>query len=268
MESTCTLNRSTPFILFEEPVVRDFIARHGVDPRTLPEDDRRWLAHAAGYLTQFVREVRALVDEKPGRQLGVTVFGPTKERPEDEFYKNKSYVCDVDTWLAERLVNFIIPSKDIDLEVLRRWRRLAGDSVHLWPDLMPRSQPPAAYTALASRYRQAGADGFALWDGERRQARLTEWHAVSQLGHFERYPQIVAQAPAAFSVDPARDAAAACRRRILSATADLFHAKHPAFRRRSPCRRRRARPPRTDGTRALLALAHEGAAHHGQRDLL
>ena len=196
------LNRSTPFILYEEPVVRDFIARHGVDPRTLPEGDRRWLAHAAGYLTQFVREVRSLVDEKPGRQLGVTVFGPTKERPEDEFYKNKSYVCDVDTWLGEGLVNFVIPSKEIDLEVLRRWRRLGGDRVQLWPDLMPRSQPPAAYTALAGRYREAGADGFALWDGERRQARLTEWQAVRQLGHFQRYPQIVAQTAAHFRSIP------------------------------------------------------------------
>ena len=184
------LNRATPFILFEEPVVRDFIQRHAVDPRGLPEGDPRWVAHCAGYVTQFVREVRALVDEKPGRQLGVTVAGPAKERPEDGLYKGKSYVCDVETWIRDRLVNYVIPSQRINPAALRRWRELAGDRVHLWPDLMPRSQPPAEYVALASRYREAGADGFGLWDGERRHARLSQWHAVRQLGHAARYPQI------------------------------------------------------------------------------
>lgn len=196
------LNRSTPFVLFEEPVVNEFIARYGDDPRDLPGTDRRWVAHCAGYVTQFVREVRALVDERAGRQLGVTVFGPTKERPEDEFYKGKSYVCDVETWIREGLVDRVIPSKEIDLEVLRRWRELADERVHLWPDLMPRSQPPAGYTALARRYLAAGADGFGLWDGERRQGRLSEWQAVRQLGHFERYREIEAQAAKHFRSIP------------------------------------------------------------------
>ncbi|HVT73644.1 MAG TPA: family 10 glycosylhydrolase [Lacunisphaera sp.] len=196
------LNRGTPFVLYEEPAVRDFIARHGIDPRQLPEHDPRWLAHAAGYTTQFVREVRALVNEVPGRQLGVTVFGPTKSRPGDEHYSDKSYVCDVETWLREGLVDYVIPSQRIDLGVLRRWRELAGDRVHLWPDLMPRSQPPADYVALARRYREAGADGFGLWDGERRHARLTQWEAVRQLGHVDRYPRIVAAAAGHFRSVP------------------------------------------------------------------
>ncbi len=185
------LNRATPFILFEEPVVRDFVARHGVDPRGLPDTDRRWVAHCAGYVTQFVREVRALVNESPGRRLGVTVFGPTKQRPEDENFKGKSYVCDVETWLREGLVDLVIPSKEIDPAALRRWREIGGARVNLWPDLMPRSQPAASYAALAERYRAAGADGFGLWDGERRHARLSEWNAVRHLGHFDRYREIV-----------------------------------------------------------------------------
>ncbi|MBL9216184.1 MAG: hypothetical protein JNG83_11965 [Opitutaceae bacterium] len=192
------LNRSTPFVLYEEPVVRAFVAQHGVDPRTLPDHDPRWLAHGAGYLTQFVREVRALVDRKPGRQLGVTVFGPTKERPTDERYKLKSYVCDVDAWLGEGLVNYVIPSQQIDPEVLRRWRRLAGDRAHIWPDLMPRSQPPAAFARQARGYHEAGADGFSLWDGERRHARLSEWAALRQLGHLDRLDPIARQGPSWF----------------------------------------------------------------------
>ena len=61
------LQRSQPFVMFEEPVVRGFQERYGIDPRTLPDDDPRLLAHKADFLTQFLREVRALVDEQPGR---------------------------------------------------------------------------------------------------------------------------------------------------------------------------------------------------------
>lgn len=157
-------------------------------------------AQPAGGLTRdFARNRWQIVDYETAEGVkGCMVFA----RPDDEFYKNKSYVCDVDTWISEGLVDYVIPSQRIDLPVLRRWRRLSGDRVHLWPDLMPRSQPPAAYTALAESFHGAGADGFSLWDGERRQARLTEWAAVRQLGHRERYRQIVAQAPAHFRSIP------------------------------------------------------------------
>ena len=198
------LNRSTPFVLFEEPVVKDFIARYGDDPRLITGRDQRWLDHCAGYVTQFVREVRALIDEKPGRRLGVTVFGPTKEHPDNPFYKDKSYVCDVDTWLREGLVDMVIPSQYIDVQVLRRWRSIAGDRVNLWPDLMPRSQPAKDFVALARKYADAGADGFGLWDGERRHARLTQWDALRQLGHTDRYDQIVREAPGHFRSIPLR----------------------------------------------------------------
>lgn len=196
------LNRSTPFVLFEEPVVKAFIARYGDDPRLITGRDQRWLDHCAGFVTQFVREVRALVDEKPGRRLGVTVFGPTKENPGDAFYKAKSYVCDVETWLRERLVDLVIPSQYIDPPVLRHWRQIAGDEVNIWPDLMPRSQPAAGFVALTRKYSEAGADGYSLWDGERRHARLTQWEALRQLGHRDRHNQIVSEAPGNFRSIP------------------------------------------------------------------
>jgi hypothetical protein len=184
------LNRSTPFVLYEEPVVRDFVARYGEDPRKLDSRDERYVALCAEYLTRFVREVRKLVDERPGRMLGVTVFGPTKDRPEDTRYKGKSYVCDVPTWLRAGLVDLVVPSQYIAPEVLREWRALGGARVKLWPDLMPRQQPPERFAALAQSYADSGADGFALWDGERRQARLTEWAALRRCGAIGRLGEI------------------------------------------------------------------------------
>ncbi|HXA51817.1 MAG TPA: family 10 glycosylhydrolase [Candidatus Acidoferrum sp.] len=189
------LNRSTPFVYFEEPVVRSFIARYGVDPRPLAESDPRWQAHCAGFVTQFVREVRKLVDEKPGRQLGITIYGEAhKYDPEPAGFHPLRYGCDVETWLREGLADYIMPSPKIDLALLRKWRTLAGDRVHLWPDLMPRTQLPQSYAALAKKYYEAGADGYCTWDGERRAARLSEWAAVQQLGSPGQLDRLAAEA--------------------------------------------------------------------------
>ena len=189
------LNRSTPFVLYEEPVVRSFQEQHGEDPRKLPADDPRWLAHCAGYLTRFVREVRALVDEKPGRQLGVTVYGENPKNSRDPDLQLKHCVCDVETWLRERLVDYVMPSPYIDVSLLKAWRALAGDRVHLWPDLMPRIQPPEGYVRLAKRYYDAGADGLCLWDGDCRPPHISQWAVVQTLGHKHLLNRLVRECP-------------------------------------------------------------------------
>jgi hypothetical protein len=68
------LNRSAPFTYYEEPVIRNFREKYGEDARRVPENDPRWQAHCAGYVTQYLSEIRKRVDEKRGRELGVTVF--------------------------------------------------------------------------------------------------------------------------------------------------------------------------------------------------
>jgi hypothetical protein len=189
------LNRATPFIGYEPPVVDAFRAKHGVDPRQLPESDARWATHCAGYVTGFLREVRALVDEKPGRELAITLYGePTKYDHDKEGFDPMRYQCDVETWITERLADYLMPSPYISLDLIRRWRQLGGERLHIWPDLMPRAQLPSAYARLAKRYYDAGADGFCTWDGERRAARLSEWAAIQRLGHRDQLDQLAEQA--------------------------------------------------------------------------
>jgi len=185
------LNRSEPYVFYEEPVVRSFQKKYGKDPRKLSVEDPRWLAHSAGYVTQFIREVRALVDEKPGRELGVTISGRKNGNP--AHYEENH--CDVETWLRERLVNYIMPTSHLHASLLKKWRKIAGDRVHLWPDLMPRAQSAASYASLAKMYYEAGADGLCLWDGERRTARISEWAGVQRLGHIEQLERLIEQGP-------------------------------------------------------------------------
>jgi Glycosyl hydrolase-like 10 len=190
------LNRANPFVFFEEPVVRSFQTKYGTDPRGLPENDHRWHQHCAGFVTQFVREVRSLLDERPGRELGTTIYGEPHKYDKDKTpYHPIRYCCDVETWLREGLVNYVMPSPSIKTELLQKWRGLAGDRVHLWPDLMPRTQLPENYARLAGKYYEAGADGLCLWDGERRPAHISEWAAVQQLGHKDLLGRLARQAP-------------------------------------------------------------------------
>ena len=185
------LNRSEPYVYYEEPVVSAFREKYGEDPRQLSVEDPRWVEHSAGYLTQFIREVRQLLDEKPDRNLGVTLSGRENGRP--VHYEENH--CDVDTWIGEGLVDYLMVTPYLHTSLLQRWRSLGGEKLHIWPDLMPRAQTAASYARLAKRYYRAGADGLCLWDGERRSARISEWAAVRQLGHRRFLDQIIKDGP-------------------------------------------------------------------------
>src|SRR5690606_1355308 len=140
-----------------------FQAKYGEDPRRLPDYDPRWVEHTAGYTTQFVREVRALVREKPGCELAVTFYGYPSKYDNFEKFDPIYYTCDVDTWLKEGLVDYLWPVQGFIPELLQHWRALSP-TVRIWPDLMPRSQPGEAFALQAKQAYAAGADGFFLND--------------------------------------------------------------------------------------------------------
>lgn len=190
------LNRSNPFVMYEAPVVEAFREKYDEDPRDLPEDDPRFMQLRADFTTQFVREIRALVDEKPNRELAVTFYGhPHKYDPIRDGFHPFRYNCDIERWIEEKLVDYLMPSPKISHELIGKWREMGGDRLHIWPDLMPRTQPAEMYGQLAKDYYEAGADGLCLWDGERRTQRISEWAAVRRLGHKDQLDQIIEQGP-------------------------------------------------------------------------
>ncbi len=192
---TIYFHRFHPFVLYEAPVVEAFQAQYGEDPRQLPGDDPRWIVHCAGYVTQFLREVRALVDEKPGRELAVTLWGaPTRYDTNPDFDPIR-YNCDVSIWIREGIVNYIFPTAKVSPELVRRWSQESQGRVHVWPDLIPRSQPAEGYARLARDFYAAGADGFGLVDCDRRGPHLSEWAVQRLLGHPELVDWLVEQSP-------------------------------------------------------------------------
>lgn len=181
------LHRFNPFVLYEEPVVTSFIEKHGEDPRALSEYDPRWVQHCADYLTGFLRKVRKLVDEKPGRKLAVTFFGThTKLDPDPLNWEPIRYNYDVDTWIREGIADYLLPMQAPKPSLIKKWIDLSeGREVHIWPDLHPRHMPGEEFAKMAKKYYEAGANGFCFNDGERRSTYISEWAIESRLGHID-----------------------------------------------------------------------------------
>ena len=179
-------DRCFPFVLYEQPSIDRFQDRYGEDPRTVPPDDERWIAHQCDMVSQFLREVRSLVDQKPDRF--VAVHFRAGEYETWRAVEPRHYGCDVETWIREGLVDYLMPTPCASsalADSLSRWRKLAGSKIKIYPDLFPRSMPGEAYADLAACYYEAGADGFVMRDCERRHPRSSEWAVARHLGHRE-----------------------------------------------------------------------------------
>ena len=195
---TLYLNRCAPFVFYETPAIESFRAKFSDDPRNLPVNDERWVRHCGTYVTKFLKEIRCLLDEKAGRQLAV-VFNTAEFGSRKNGRVAHKYHFDVDTWISEGLVDYLMPTKKIEDRWIRRWRELGGERLHIWPDLRPRGMPGEYYVRRARRFYEAGADGFCFWDGERRPPRTSEWATARFLGHRDALDQMEKDAQSHFT---------------------------------------------------------------------
>ena len=187
-------NRSAPYVMYEEPSVTSFMEKYGIDPRELPEDDERWQEHVAGYVTQFVREVRNLLDEKPGRELSIIYSKSGNDLGPGTIDKG----CDPDTWMKEGLVDYLFFDQSITAEYIAYCKELGKGRVKVYSSLMPRQQPGEEFTKLAESIYEKGFDGFFVWDCERRIQRASEWDIEKHLGHRDQLKAMAQRAPGYF----------------------------------------------------------------------
>ncbi len=103
------LSRGIPYVLFEQPFVDLFMARHGgEDPRYLPLDEPRVVALHCEVMTGFVRKLRARVDKKVGVHARVLT----------SLYDSRLAGIDAAQWAKEGLVTAIISYPQVFREVL------------------------------------------------------------------------------------------------------------------------------------------------------
>ncbi len=202
-------SRSFPFAYYEQPVRKAFEAEYGEDMRKVPQDDRRTWKARATFVTQFLREIRAMLDEvgrAQGRELANCYLVPhgnaqpgfpyeTAKAPLDE---PLHAALDCETWIREGLVDYLVLHMHFYMEhdgspyreVIEEYARLAkGTKTKIIADIYPRRLPPRVYRKIAMTYYDAGADGLAFWDSYGRYYRSSEWAFVKRLGHRDDLPR-------------------------------------------------------------------------------
>ena len=104
IDGLCLLyNRRPPLVEYEPPLVEGFKARYGKDPHQLDERDPEWLAYRAATLTQFMRELRAGLNQRRGPRLEISAIVAGTEA------ENLYYAMDLREWVRQELVDTIIP---------------------------------------------------------------------------------------------------------------------------------------------------------------
>ncbi|MFN0168055.1 MAG: family 10 glycosylhydrolase [Bryobacteraceae bacterium] len=189
-------NRRPPLVEYELPIVDSFKAKYGQDPRMLKEKDPRWLKHRATSITEFMREVRQLLDEagkKRGRVKPLELTAITMGTEED----NLLQAMDLEEWVKQGVVDTIMPysshprllssvdsfANPKEAEFFLGITR--GTKVKAAINLMPRKLSPEEYRKRANALYEAGVDNLFFWDTNARYDFSPSWSALRRLGHKE-----------------------------------------------------------------------------------
>ena len=193
-------HRGMPMILWEEPFCQRFIAKHGVDPRMLPENDSRTLQLRAEIVTEFIRRIRSLLDEVrlerdskiPRLKLAVTSFATKVD--------NEKFGLDIERWIRDGLIDQIgiawfahhtsgTRTKAGDTTY---YARITQDSeVKIYPFFVGwKLHSGTKLLSDSARHFAEGADGIAVWDPNQFEkwqvGKAPYWPLISRLGHREQ----------------------------------------------------------------------------------
>ncbi|MCG2658983.1 MAG: family 10 glycosylhydrolase [Kiritimatiellae bacterium] len=99
-------HRGHPLVRYEAPVQARFRELFGADARGIPDTDARLQQVWAEFVTQWMRELRQLLDEAGATALGrrelAVITGPDLEW-------NRRFGLDIETWAREKLVDVVMP---------------------------------------------------------------------------------------------------------------------------------------------------------------
>ena len=182
--------RGVPLVLYEEVMVDGFIAKYQVDPRILDETDPRWLRYQANIINSFMVRVKAQL--KPGQRLSAIIPGNIEDCAR--------WGLDPSFWVREGIVDDLFPTgqkftpEDVHIDDpynlhFESFRELSGkDDYRVIPMLYPWSLFANDYPSwrkLIYDFLDAGADGYAVWDGNSSDERFS---GIADIGLMPRKP--------------------------------------------------------------------------------
>ena len=177
--------------MHEAPVLDDFRKAHGQDASGVDYDDPRMQQVSAGYLTQFVRDVRRVLDDigtaKGKRlELGAWVYG--------QIPANLQCGFDVETWMREGLLDSIIGAAGQSTGPLDPNLIATANACgcRCAPGFIPWRHEDPVSVGPEYLYPQ-GADGIALWDADH--LPWNQWLAFRRLGHRQECAAAASEGP-------------------------------------------------------------------------
>ncbi len=167
-------NRGMPLMLWEEAFCERFRQMHHADAKSVDDDDPRIHATRAAVMTDFMLEVRALLDEtaaKQGRKERCKISLGTFAQEAD----NRRWGLDLASWIQQGLVDDLAvtwfayhtsfekaPGR-IDMEYYRQL--IQGTQVKVWPMVISwKTGKPKELCQKAADWLAAGDPGIAIWD--------------------------------------------------------------------------------------------------------
>jgi hypothetical protein len=187
-------NRGMPMILWEDAFCARFRERHDDDPRTIPEDDPRIHDLRADFMTEFLQEIRALLDETAraqGRTERYRISLGTFSREAD----NRKFGLALPEWIKAGLVDELAVAwfahhTSFAVPDMAYYRRLTeGTKVGVYPFVVAwKTGKPQELAKKVTAHYAEGASGIAIWDPQVE----NRWHedspgnvfdALSLLGH-------------------------------------------------------------------------------------
>jgi hypothetical protein len=164
-------NRGMPMMLWEKPFLDRFKQMHeGADARAVPDDDPRILATRAAIMTDFMREIRALLDETAkaqGRAQRYKISLGTFAKEVD----NQKFGFDLPLWIKEGLVDdlgvawFAHHTSFAQPDMAYYSKLVKGTTVGVYPFVIAwKTGKPQEFCQKVEDFYQGGATGIAIWD--------------------------------------------------------------------------------------------------------
>lgn len=191
-------NRGMPLMLWEDAFCQRFTQMHQADAKSVEDDDPRIHTTRAAIMTDFMQEVRTLLDEtatKQGRKVPYKISLGTFAKEAD----NQRWGLDLPTWIQRGLVDdlavtwfayhtsFQKTPGQIDMDYYQRLTQ--GSKTKAYPMVIAwKTGKPKEFCQKAADYLANGAPGIAIWDPQVQKG----WHdnspgnvfdILSHLGH-------------------------------------------------------------------------------------